>query len=120
MSSPKKIKNLRLTKIMKALKKLEDAIEEINKMKELETEIINRINELEENLRLETVRRRMKEKPVILKMKNKEITKKKKINHKGESNIKISREVIEEKFRELNTKRNEKKKRNEKINNRRN
>ena len=93
MSSPKKIKNLRLTKIMKALKKLEDAIEEINKMEELETEIIvestkrkrsaiekekiNRINELEENLRVETVRRRMKEKPVILKMKNKEITKKK-------------------------------------------
>ena len=39
MSSPKKIKNLKLTKIMRELKKsLEDAIEEINKIEELETE----------------------------------------------------------------------------------
>ena len=66
MSNPKKIKNLILIKIMKELKNLEDAIEEINKIEELEPEIIiefskrklsaiekekiNEINELETNL----------------------------------------------------------------------
>ena len=40
ISCPKKIKNLRLRKIMRELKNLEDAIEEINKIEELETEII--------------------------------------------------------------------------------
>ena len=40
MSNPKKIKNLILIKIMKELKNLEDAIEEINKTEELEPEII--------------------------------------------------------------------------------
>ena len=40
MSNPKKIKNLILIKIMKELKNLEDAIEEINKIEELETKII--------------------------------------------------------------------------------
>ena len=40
MSNPKKIKNLILIKIMKELKNLEDAIEEINKIEELEPEII--------------------------------------------------------------------------------
>ena len=74
---------------MKELKSLENATEEINKMEELETEIIiqstkrklgaiekeeiNKINELQEYLRIETVKRRMKEKPMIFKIKNKEI-----------------------------------------------
>ena len=59
---------------MKELKNLEDAIEEINKIEELETDIIiestnrklsvaeteriNKINELEENVRIETIKRR--------------------------------------------------------------
>ena len=71
----------------------EDAIEETNKIKELETEIIiestkkkisaiekekiNRINELEEDLRIETVKRKMKVKTVNFKIKNKEIARKK-------------------------------------------
>ena len=66
MSNPKRIKNLILIKIMKELKNLEDAIEEINKIEELESEIIiefskrklsaiekekiNGINDLETNL----------------------------------------------------------------------
>ena len=40
ISSPKKIKSLRLIKIMKELKNLEDAIEEMNKTEELETELM--------------------------------------------------------------------------------
>ena len=40
MSSPKKIKNPRLIKIMRELKNLEDAVKEINKIEELKTEII--------------------------------------------------------------------------------
>ena len=71
---------------------IEDAIEETNKIKELETEIIiestkkkisaiekekiNRINELEEDLRIETVKRKMKVKTVSFKIKNKEIARK--------------------------------------------
>ena len=35
MSSPKKIKNFRLIELMRELKHLEDAIEEINKIDEL-------------------------------------------------------------------------------------
>ena len=78
---------------MKELKNLEDAIEEINKIEELETVIIiestqrkisavekekiNRINQLAEDLRIETVNRRMKEQPVSFKMKNKQIARKK-------------------------------------------
>ena len=85
MSSLQKIKNLRLPKIMKELKNLEDAIKEINKIEELETEIIiestkrkrsavekekiNRMIELEEDLRMEAVKRRMKEKPANFKKK---------------------------------------------------
>ena len=77
---------------MKELKNLEDAIEETNKIKELETEIIiestkkkigviekeklNRINELED-LRTETVKRKVKAKQVSFKIKNKEIARKK-------------------------------------------
>ena len=77
MSSPKKIKNLKLRRIMIELKNLEDATEEIHKLEELETEIIiestkrklsaiekekiiKRI-ELEEDLRTKTVMRRMEE-----------------------------------------------------------
>ena len=37
MSSPKEIKNLRLVKLMRELKNLGDAIEEVNKIEELET-----------------------------------------------------------------------------------
>ena len=40
ISSPKKIKSLRLITIMKELKNLEDAIEEMNKTEELETELM--------------------------------------------------------------------------------
>ena len=40
MSSPKKIKKPRLIKIMRELKSLENAIEEICRIEELETEII--------------------------------------------------------------------------------
>ena len=85
MSSLQKIKNLRLPKIMKELKNLEDATKEINKIKELETEIIiestkrkrsavekekiNRMIELGEDLRMEAVKRRMKEKPANFKKK---------------------------------------------------
>ena len=83
MSSLKKTKNPRIIKITRELKNLEDAIEEINKIEELETEMIIestkrklsaiekekliRINELEENLRIKTVKKRMKERPMSLK-----------------------------------------------------
>ena len=79
MSRPKKIKNLRIIKIITELKNLEDATEEINKLQELDAEIIiestkrklsaiekekiNKINELEEDLRIEAVKRRVKKKP---------------------------------------------------------
>ena len=39
----------------------------------MEKERINKINKLEEDLRIETVKRRMKKKTVSFKMKNKEI-----------------------------------------------
>ena len=64
MSSPKEIKNPRLIKIMRELKKsLEDEIQEIHKIEELEIENlvlkekekINKINALEEDLRIETI-----------------------------------------------------------------
>ena len=117
MSTPK---NLRLIKIMISQKNLEDAIEEINKIEQLETEIIieskkrelsaiekekiNGIKELKEDIRIETVKRRMKEKPASFKMKNKEIAKRKIIELEieikaeiiiktGESKIAVSREV---------------------------
>ena len=83
MSSLKKIKNPRIIKITIELKNLEDAIEEINKIEELETEMIIestkrklsaiekekliRINELEENLRIKTVKKTMKERAMSLK-----------------------------------------------------
>ena len=83
MSSLKKIKHPRIIKITIELKNLEDAIEEINKIEELETEMIIestkrklsaiekekliRINELEENLRIKTVKKTMKERAMSLK-----------------------------------------------------
>ena len=83
MTGPKKIKNPRIIKITRELKNVEGAIEEINKIEELETEMIIestkrklsaiekekiiRINELEENLRIKTVKKRMKERPMSLK-----------------------------------------------------
>ena len=83
MTSPKKIKNPRIIKITREIKNVEGAIEEINKIEELETEMIIestkrklsaiekekiiRINELEENLRIKTVKKRMKERPMSLK-----------------------------------------------------
>ena len=83
MTSPKKIKNPRIIKITRELKNVEGAIEEINKIEKLETEMIIestkrklsaiekekiiRINELEENLRIKTVKKRMKERPMSLK-----------------------------------------------------
>ena len=48
MSSSKKIKNPRLIKIMRQLKSLEDAIKEISRIEELETEIV--IESTERNL----------------------------------------------------------------------
>ena len=87
MSSPKKIKKPRLIKIMRELKNVEDALEETNKIVELETEIIiestkrkssateteqiTKINKLEKYLKIETVKRRMKEKPMSIKTKKK-------------------------------------------------
>ena len=75
------------------LKYLEHAVEETNKVEELETEIIIesskrkfcaiekekmiKINELKENLRIEIVKRRTKEEPLSFKIKNKEIGRKK-------------------------------------------
>lgn len=83
MTGPKKIKNPRIIKITRELKNVEGAIEEIYKIEELETEMIIestkrklsaiekekiiRINELEENLRIKTVKKRMKERPMSLK-----------------------------------------------------
>ena len=130
---------------MTELRNLEDAIEEINKIEELETEIIIkstkrklsaiekekliRINEIEEDLRIETVKRRMKEKPMSFKMKNKEIARRKiielEIEIKVETIIKTweskrekLREVIEKKrrkIRELNTERKLRKKEMKKL-----
>ena len=87
MSSPKKIKKPRLIKIMRELKNVEDALEETNKIVELETEIIiestkrkssateteqiTKINKIEKYLKIETVKRRMKEKPMSFKTKKK-------------------------------------------------
>ena len=130
---------------MTELRNLEDAIEEINKIEELETEIIIkstkrklsaiekekliRINEIEEDLRIETVKRRMKEKPMSFKMKNKEIARRKIIELEivikvetiiktWESKREILREVIEKKrrkIRELNTERKLRKKEMKKL-----
>ena len=87
MSSPKKIKKPRLIKIMRELKNVEDALEETNKIVELETEIIiestkrkssateteqiTKINKLEKYLKIETIKRRMKEKIMSFKTKKK-------------------------------------------------
>ena len=92
-------------KILRELKNLEDAMEEINKVEESATEIIiesaerklnaiekekiTKMNELGEDLRIETVKTRMKEKLVNFKMKNKEIARK-----KIESKIEIKAEII--------------------------
>ena len=88
-----------------------------------------RINELEADLRIETVKRRMKEKLVSFKSKIKKYQKKKKkkkiesgvevkaeiIIETEQSKIEILREVIERKSRELNTKRKLKKKEMKKL-----
>ena len=47
------------------------------KLNAIEKEKINKINELEEDLRKETVKKRVKGKPVSFKMKNKEIARRK-------------------------------------------
>ena len=120
---------------MRELKSLENAIEEISRIEELETEIIvqatkrklsaiekekiNRINELEEDLRIETVKRKMKEKPVSFKMKNKEVARREIIELETEtkakiiiiiktreSKLEILREIIGKKSRVLSTQRN--------------
>ena len=78
---------------MKELENLEDTIEEINKIEESETKIITestkrklnaiekekiiKMNELEEDLRIETIYRRTKIKSMSFKTKNKKIAKKK-------------------------------------------
>ena len=47
------------------------------KISAIDKEKLNRINELEEDLRIETVKRKMKEKPLSFKIKKKEIKRKK-------------------------------------------
>ena len=87
MSCAKKIKNPRLRRILIELKNQEDVIDLLNKIEELETQIIieptrrklraignenvTEINELGEDLRIERVKRRMKEKHESFKLKNK-------------------------------------------------
>ena len=132
---------------MKDLKNLEHAIEEINKTEQLQTKMIiestkrklsaierekiNKINELEEDLGIGTVKRRIKEKPVNFKIKNKKIARRKIIKLEieikakiiiklRESKLEILREIIEKKSRELNTERKIKRKEMKKNNNRRN
>ena len=50
MSSPKEIKDHKLIKIMKELKNLEDAIEERNRIEELETEVIKQFTKIKLNV----------------------------------------------------------------------
>ena len=50
MSSPKEIKDHKLIKIIKELKNLEDAIEERNKIEELEIEVIKQITKIKLNV----------------------------------------------------------------------
>ena len=86
-----------------------------------------KISVVDENLRIETVRRRMKEKPASFEMKNRKISRKKIVSEteiKAEIIIKteelkleILREIIDKKSREINTER--KFERNEKANNKR-
>ena len=87
MSCAKKIENPRLRRILIELKNQEDVIDLLNKIEELETQIIiettkrklsaienknvTEINELGEDLRIEAVKRRMKEKHESFKLKNK-------------------------------------------------
>ena len=99
MSSPKKIKNSRQKKI-----KNERAKKSKRNAKEKEKKKI-KINELEEDLRVEIVKRRMNEKAVSFKMKNIEVAGKKLELEEGikaetiikteGSKLKILREVIE-------------------------
>ena len=119
MSRPTKIKNPRLIKIMRELRNLEHTIEKINiieletetiiestkkKLSTIEKEKINKINKLEEDLRIKTVKRRMKEKPVSFKIKNKEIARRKIIELETEKKAKIiikTRELKLEILREI-------------------
>ena len=87
MSCAKKIKNPRIRRILIELKNQEDVIDILNKIEELKTQIIiettkrklsaienknvTEINELGEDLRIEAVKRRMKEKHESFKLKNK-------------------------------------------------
>ena len=76
MSTPKEIENPRIIIIERELKNLENAIEEINeirKLSDMEKEEITKVNELEKDLRIKPVMRKMKEKPVLFKTKNKKI-----------------------------------------------
>ena len=91
MYRPKEIKNPRIIKTIKELENLEDTIEEITKIEESETVIestkrklnaiekekIIQMNELEEDLRTETIYRRTKMKRMSFKTKNKKIARKK-------------------------------------------
>ena len=95
------------------------------KLNAIEKGKIIKINELEEDLRIETVKRRIKEKSVSFKMKKKikikiiklEIEiKVETINKAGESKIEILREVIK-KVQRIEHREKIKKQRNEKTNN---
>ena len=105
MSSLKKIKNPRLIKTMTELKILKHATEEINKIKELETEIITESTKR----KLSTIERE-KEKNEL----EEETEIKVKITfEKRESQLEILRKATEKKSREFNIDRKIKKKKKE-------
>ena len=101
ISSPKNIKNY----IKKKKKKKMRELKNLNVMLKKKKKKVIKINELEEDLRVEIVKRRMKEKAVSFKMKNIEVAGKKLELEEGikaetiikteGSKLKILREVIE-------------------------
>ena len=117
MSRPKNNKSVRIIKTMRQLRNLENTIEEINQLEESETEIAIKstkrkysviqkqkrikINELKEDFRILTVKRRMKGKPESFKMKNKKKVialekeiKTEIINNAEKSKLEILREIL--------------------------
>ena len=121
---------------MRQLRNLENTIEEINQLEESETEIAIKstkrkysviqkqkrikINELKEDFRILTVKRRMKGKPESFKMKNKKKVialekeiKTEIINNAEKSKLEILREILRKNSREFNAERKLKKKKKE-------
>ena len=122
MSRPKNNKSVRIIKTMRQLRNLENTIEEINQLEESETEIAIKstkrkysviqkqkrikINELQEDFRILTVKRRMKGKPESFKMKNKKKVialekeiKTEIINNAEKSKLEILREILKKNSR---------------------